>query len=570
MTPLPTIRPLLGLILIALAPASAAAGVAPQGPVTLTGWAGPAMAIDTNRGPGEALFLLPASVRWRPEASRERDRYQWRITLPGGRVERRPLLPTEGPPAPVLSAPVPAGAVRNLRPEAVRVEVALIDPVSGALRSNPLVAGIDQFPSPSSAGGREPSGPFSWGRPLEIEPGGAGSLPNPGPDGWRFVRVAGTPDRSGFFIAATEATNRQVAERLPGFDPNAGRSDEFSLDAPDQPAINLTPDASQKYLGALTENDPAGVTYRLPTRSEWEVAARAGRDTEFWWGNVPVFPEGANFLGPEPGEESDTTVPPTAGGGAYGANQWGLRHSFGNVAEWASAGEDGGSTFVRMGGHFRTEPGAALDPTIVDDPASTGPDPFVGVRPAFTLDAEAGAALIRAVLDGQSGLEDVAVAFDPDRATSTLSGTVAGEADRKRALEALRPLWFLAAAVDEIRVPSRSAGRLASIGAPTVPASPVRTLGRRLLRLPLPITWHDPLPVIGSDWWLNVYGPTGAHFAHRLGSAEPGRPTVLASIPVDLLGPGRTARVALSLGTPAGSTSDAALVTDIATVTVGP
>src|SRR5690606_16203824 len=134
------------------------------------------------------------------------------------------------------------------------------------------------------------------------------------------------------------------------------------------------------------------------------------------------FPEGANFLGPEPAEMADTTVPAMSPRLSYSPNPWGLEHTFGNASEWASAGD--GTSFARMGGHFRTEPLEALEPPIVDDPRSLGPDPYVGLRPAFDLDAESGAAMIRERLSADPALADVAVAFDPDRAAATLTGTV--------------------------------------------------------------------------------------------------------------------------------------------------
>ena len=71
------------------------------------------------------------------------------------------------------------------------------------------------------------------------------------------------------------------------------------------------------------------------------------------------------------------------------------------MAEWATG--DDGSSFARMGGHFRTEPTEALEPPVVDDPTEVGGDPYVGVRPAFDLDAEAGAALLAERLAGDGG-----------------------------------------------------------------------------------------------------------------------------------------------------------------------
>ena len=379
--------------------------------------------------------------------------------------------------------------------------------------------------------------------------------------------MASTPEGPGFFIATTEATNRQVADRLPDHDPNAGRSDEFSLDAPEQPAINLTPGRAEAYLAALREADPAGVPYRLPTRAEWERAARAGRDSAFWWGDAPVFPDGANFLGPEPGEEADTTAPGSRSGGGFLPNPWGLSHSFGNVAEWATQG-GGGSGFSRMGGHFRTEPAQAAAPPVVDDPDALGPDPYVGLRPAFDLDAETGARLIRRRLSDDPELAGVIVSFDPDRALATLSGTVAGPEARRRASEALRPLWFLSAVVDGLETPSRTPGQLVTIGGVAGSPTSTRLLGRTMLRVPVSATWDGPQPVAGSDWWLNVFGPAGTPWAYRLEAGEPGRPTLVLAVPAGLVAPDGTARVALSLGAPASSPADPKVVSNLAVLSL--
>src|SRR5947207_1125841 len=69
-----------------------------------------------------------------------------------------------------------------------------------------------------------PEAPFRWRPPLPARPGPGGVLPRPGPDGFRFVRIGD----AGVLVedpATTEASNAQVARRLPGYDPRAGRSD---------------------------------------------------------------------------------------------------------------------------------------------------------------------------------------------------------------------------------------------------------------------------------------------------------------------------------------------------------
>jgi hypothetical protein len=381
----------------------------------------------------------------------------------------------------------------------------------------------------------------------------------------------------GYLIATTEASNAQVAKQLAGYDPRAGRSDEFTLEDPAQPAVGLSPKRAQEYLAALSKADPSGVTYRLPTQAEWLRAARAGKDSAFWWGDESTHPEGANFLGPEPGLANDTTAPVrpdlVAGSGAFVANPWGLFHTFGNVAEWAST-EGGG--FVRLGGHFRTEPVTPLPEVAVQNAESTGPDPYVGVRPAAEMSAERGAELVRAALQGDPLLAGVSAAYDPERATATLTGTAPNSAARRAADRRLEPLWFLAAVENKIETPTLLPGQLATIGAPLGPARRITPLGRWIYVVPVSVQWGDPLPVHGSEWWVNVY-PNGAqngcgHYAYKLVETEPndtGRFDLLidrgkmiaAGVPVD-----SPVAVALSLGAPAPNPTDPQVVSNVAVV----
>jgi hypothetical protein len=396
-------------------------------------------------------------------------------------------------------------------------------------------------------------------------------LPRPGPDGLTFVRVPATDEAPGFFLATTEVSNGQVSGRLPGYDPKAGRSDEFTLEDPAQPALGLAPKRAGEYLAALGKADPAGVAYRLPTQSEWLRAARAGASTAFWWGDEPSHPAGANFLGPEPALAGDTTAPArpveTGGTGGFEANPWGLFHTFGNIAEWATAASGG---FVRLGGHFRTEPASPLPEVAVEDAETTGPDAYVGVRPAFDLTAESGVASIRKALGGNTLLAGLTVAFDPDRATATLTGTLPEASLRRAADRRLDPLWFLAAVEDRVATPTIKPGQLASLGDVAGPVRRITPLGHWVYEVPVAVRWGDPLPVRGSEWWVNVYPCGGGHFAHKLVEIEPnasGRIVVLidrAKMTSAAQPDGSPVSVALSLGAEAPSPADPHVVSNVA------
>jgi hypothetical protein len=555
------------LLVFAVAPCSAES-------LRLLRWEGPAVLIK-NIAPGVEYYRLRAAVSL-PEALPSDGIYKLQVIHPDGRTEVR-TIPASEIRARRLSVLVRSDEVKNRLPADVAFWVNVSDAATCAVVSNDLTATIADFPRPSPAAAASDPGPFGWGEPLAGAAGTPRLLPRPGPDGFQFVWVPATESIPAFAIAITEASNAQVAKRLAGYDPRAGRSDEFSLEDPGQPALGLTPKRAEAYLEALGKADPAGVTYRLPTQAEWLRAARAGKDTAFWWGDESTHPEGANFLGPEPTLPSDTTAParPVQSGapGAFGANPWGLFHTFGNIAEWAGSSESG---FVRLGGHFRTEPASPLPDVTVENAETTGRDPYVGVRPAFALDPEKGAALIRQALQGNAQLAGVSVAYDPDRATATLTGTVPTSALRRAADRRLEALWFLAAVDNQLATPVLPPSQLATLGSALAPARRITPLGRWIYVIPVSVRWGDPLPVHGSQWWVNVY-PRGAldmcgHYAYKLVEIEPNESgrfdllierskMVAAGVPVDA-----PVAVALSLGCPAPVPTDPQVVSNVALI----
>jgi hypothetical protein len=542
--------------------------------IQLKRWEDPAFLI-ANHAPGVEYYKLIAVAEW-PDDAETVKKYNVHIIYPDGQTDTREI-PANEVNAKRLTVLVRASEVRNRRPSEVVIWVNVSDPDTKAVLSNELEATIDDFPRPRPAEASNDKGPFGWGEPLSGASGEPRRLPRPGPGGFEFVRIPASDAQPGFFIATTEATNAQVAKLLPGYDPRAGRSDEFTLEDPAQPAVGLNPKQAQDCLAALSKSDSSGVTYRLPALAEWTRAARAGKEAAFWWGDESTHPAGANFLGPEPALPNDTTAPARPaereGESGFVANPWGLFHTFGNVAEWATAA---GAGFVRLGGHFRTEPMTPLAEVAVEDAATTGPDPYVGVRPAFELDGETGAELIHKALRGNALLADVKVAYDPDRATATLTGTLPDPALRRAADRRLEPLWFLAAVENAIETPQQAAGQLATLGAVAGPVRRITPLGRWIYVVPLAVRWGDPLPARGSEWYVNVY-PHGAssgqgHYAYKLAEIEPnssGRLDLLiergkliaAGVPPD-----SPVAVALSLGAAAPTPADSRIVSNVAQV----
>ncbi len=532
--------------------------------VTLDGWVGQGVVVQGN-GMTPDVVRLSAEARWTKAADRDPLHYRVRVTLPDGRQELRGFPAETPPPGRRFAVYIPADPIRNLPPRSVRVVVAVVEAGSGAAVSNDLEATIADMPRPRGEEGAVDPGPFGYARDFDGE---GKTLPGTGPDGFKFARIPASADGPGFYLATTEATNKQLGDRLPGYDPKAGRSDEFSLEGAGQPALGLSIAKAGEYLNALGKADPAGIGYRAPSVGEWTRAAKGGQSTLFWWGDEATFPEGANLLGPEPAQPGDATAPSLSPGRGttFKANPFGLYHTFGNVAEWAS-NPAGGS--ARMGGDFRSEPAAPQPEVLVHETESIGPDPFVGVRPAFDLTPEAGAKLAANALATDPALANVRAAFDPDRALVTLTGTVAEPSGRRLADRAMEQLWFVASVNNRIETPGSSPNQLASLAAPVGPMVRRTVLDRTFLDLPIAVRWSDPLPVAGSEWWVNLYFPGGQHLAHRMAEGGPGRANRLRvtlnrdSLAELNLGDDTPFSVALSLGTPAPNPADAHVVSNL-------
>lgn len=104
------------------------------------------------------------------------------------------------------------------------------------------------------------------------------------------------------------------------------------------PVITVSYDDALAYTEWLNSRVGAEV-YRLPTEAEWEYAARAGTQTPFAQGEE-ITTDQANFLGSATeimlGEKRPDLVSrgkPVPVDELSAANDWGLRHMSGNVAE---------------------------------------------------------------------------------------------------------------------------------------------------------------------------------------------------------------------------------------------
>ena len=110
------------------------------------------------------------------------------------------------------------------------------------------------------------------------------------------------------------------------------------------PATCLNWNDAHAYAAWLSNR--TGESYRLPSESEWEYAARAGTATSRYWGRgESVLCRHANgadastdFLWKADCSDGHARTAPA---GSYTANSWGLHDMLGNVWEWTEDCQNG-------------------------------------------------------------------------------------------------------------------------------------------------------------------------------------------------------------------------------------
>jgi len=145
-----------------------------------------------------------------------------------------------------------------------------------------------------------------------------------------------------FYMGVYEVTNAQF--RMFKKEHDSGKFGEESLNGENQPVVYVNWKEARDFADWLSGK--TGKVFRLPTEAEWEYAARAGTETNYYWaeeaGNIceyanihDVTSKKINELDWEP-EKCDDGYAVSSPVGSFKPNAWGLYDMAGNVWEWIS------------------------------------------------------------------------------------------------------------------------------------------------------------------------------------------------------------------------------------------
>ena len=95
-----------------------------------------------------------------------------------------------------------------------------------------------------------------------------------------------------------------------------------------RPVINISWEDAQKFISWLNSTERPNKPYRLPTESEWELAASGGTSTNYW-GGKKVATNNANC-----NHSCKDKFSKTSPVSSFLPNQYGLFDTSGNVWEW--------------------------------------------------------------------------------------------------------------------------------------------------------------------------------------------------------------------------------------------
>ena len=108
------------------------------------------------------------------------------------------------------------------------------------------------------------------------------------------------------------------------------------------PVVCVSLQDAQAFVDWLSQSSEQ--TYRLPSEVEWEYAARAGSETDYWWGNgIGTGNANCGWCG---SDWSNVSAAPT---GSFDRNAFGIFDTVGNVWEWSVSARSQSGAVVRGG-----------------------------------------------------------------------------------------------------------------------------------------------------------------------------------------------------------------------------
>lgn len=176
-----------------------------------------------------------------------------------------------------------------------------------------------------------------------------------------YVTVAEQGKGCAYYSNSEPMYDMQMNWRNPGYE----QSNEY-------PVVCVTLDDAKAYVDWLSNS--TGKSYRLPTEGEWEYAARASTQTDYWWGDA-IGSNNAN-CGWCGSKWSNNSASPTA---TFKRNGFGLYDVIGNVWEWSDTGSEVVS--VVRGGAWNFAPSLARVSTRLEI-ASDFRSNYIGFRVA--------------------------------------------------------------------------------------------------------------------------------------------------------------------------------------------
>jgi formylglycine-generating enzyme required for sulfatase activity len=139
----------------------------------------------------------------------------------------------------------------------------------------------------------------------------------------RMVAIVG----NNFAIGKYAVTFEEWDACVTGGGCNGYRPDDNGWGRGNRPVINVSWKDAQTYVKWLSQK--TGQTYRLPSEREWEIAARGGTTTDYYWGS-DLGKNNANCSGCGSQWDKKQTAPV----GSFKPNPFGLYDMLGNVWQW--------------------------------------------------------------------------------------------------------------------------------------------------------------------------------------------------------------------------------------------